>query len=73
MSTTNPDVSVPDATTWAEADISAWKDHIGTDLDGAAKDLGLGIVAGVVSVLDSSDQAKKNRNRAKAILGVGGI
>ena len=62
---------VPDSE-FTLAMVQGWGNMFGWTDDAAATELGVGITSGVISVIDSSDQAKRNRNRAKAILGIGG-
>jgi hypothetical protein len=65
--------------TFVYADVSNWAASFGWSVDDAAEDLGLTVTevqfsppSYSVTVADSSDQAKRNRNRAKAILILGG-
>lgn len=60
----------PDST-FTESDVNAWATLLGVSQSDAAIDLGLGIAGGVVSIVGTDDQSKRNRNRAKAILQLG--
>ena len=62
---------VPDSE-FTLAMVQAWAGKFSWTDNQAGADLGLGIVSGVVSVVDTDDQSKRNRNRAKAILDLGG-
>lgn len=66
-----PPPECPD-TEFTESMIEEWATFLGCSVANAAYELGLGLSQAVVTIGDSSDQAKRNRNRAKGIIGTSG-
>lgn len=61
-------IPVQPDTTPSAADVVTWASVLGCSSDDAAVDMGVGLSGGVVTIVDSSDTAKRHRNLLKAIL-----